>query len=64
MAEGGSTKIGTGAIHPEVEKISGLIPATVDAKSEYRNHVVQRTGNNRGQESGGRFEESARGTKP
>jgi hypothetical protein len=44
--------------------ISGLIPAPVDAKSEYRDHVVQRIGNNRDQKSGGRFEESARGTKP
>jgi hypothetical protein len=64
MAEGGSTKTGTGAIHPEVEKISGLIPATVDGRAEYRDHVVQRMGNNRDQKSGGRFEESARGTKP
>ena len=29
----------SGAIHPEVEKISGLIPAEVDARAEYREHV-------------------------
>ena len=31
---------GTGAIHPEVERISGLIPAGVDARAEYREHVL------------------------
>jgi hypothetical protein len=33
-----------GTIHPEVEKISGLIPADVeveDAKVEYREHVLE-----------------------
>ncbi len=31
---------GTGAIHPEVERISGLIPAGVDARAEYREHLL------------------------
>ena len=34
--------VGPGAIHPEVEKISGLIPATVEAKTEYRDHVLEK----------------------
>ena len=34
----------TGAIHPEVEKISGLIPPEVDARAEYREHVRGRHG--------------------
>jgi hypothetical protein len=33
---------GGAAIHPAVEKISGLIPADVDAISEYREHVLQK----------------------
>jgi hypothetical protein len=37
-----SLRGGTGAIHPEVEKISGLIPATVDAEAEYRQHVLEK----------------------
>ena len=32
----------TGAIHPEVERISGLIPAAVDAKAEYRRHILEK----------------------
>lgn len=31
---------GTGAIHPEVERISGLIPPEVDARAEYREHAL------------------------
>jgi len=33
-----------GSIHPEVEKISGLIPAEVelDARAEYREHVLEK----------------------
>jgi hypothetical protein len=37
-----SLRSGTGEIHPEVEKISGLIPATVDAKADYRQHVLEK----------------------
>lgn len=33
---------GGAAIHPEVEKISGLIPSDVDAISEYREHVLRK----------------------
>lgn len=32
----------TGTIHPEVEKISGLIPASVDARGEYRAYVLEK----------------------
>jgi hypothetical protein len=32
----------SGTIHPEVEKISGLIPADVDARAEYRAHVLEK----------------------
>jgi hypothetical protein len=32
----------TGTIHPEVEKISGLIPADVDARAEYRAHILEK----------------------
>ena len=32
----------SGTIHPEVEKISGLIPANVDARAEYREHVLEK----------------------
>ena len=35
-----SLRGGTGEIHPEVEKITGLISADVDAKAEYREHVL------------------------
>ena len=35
-----SLRGGTGAVHPEVEKISGLIPAEVDARAEYREHIL------------------------
>lgn len=34
-----SLRSGSGAIHPEVERISGLIPSEVDAVGEYREHV-------------------------
>jgi hypothetical protein len=34
-----SLRGGTGPIHPEVEKISGLIPREVDVEAEYREHV-------------------------
>jgi len=29
-------------IHPEVEKITGLIPPDVDAQAEYREHVIEK----------------------
>ncbi len=29
-------------IHPEVEKISGLIPEDVDARAEYRAHILEK----------------------
>lgn len=32
------------AIHPEVEKISGLIPPEVDARAEYHEHVLRKHG--------------------
>jgi hypothetical protein len=35
---------GSGGVHPEVEKISGLIPPTVDVKVEYRRHTVDKHG--------------------
>jgi len=31
-----------GTIHPEVERISGLIPAGVDARAEYREHILEK----------------------
>lgn len=37
-----SLQTGTGAIHREVEKISGLIPAAVDGRAEYREHVLRK----------------------
>lgn len=37
-----SLQTGSGAIHPEVEKISGLIPAHVDAGAEHREHVLEK----------------------
>jgi hypothetical protein len=37
-----SLQNGTGAIHQEVEKISGLIPRDVDAQAEYREHSVRK----------------------
>jgi uncharacterized protein DUF6364 len=37
-----SLRGGAGAIHPEVERISGLIPAEVDARAEYREHTVRK----------------------
>jgi hypothetical protein len=33
-----SLRGGTEAIHPEVERISGLIPVEANARTEYRNH--------------------------
>ena len=33
---------GSEAIHPEVEKISGLIPPAVDARAEYHEHVLRK----------------------
>lgn len=30
------------SIHPEVEKISGLIPADIDAKALYHEHVARK----------------------
>lgn len=30
------------SIHPEVEKISGLIPADIDAKALYHEHVASK----------------------
>jgi hypothetical protein len=35
-----SLRGGTEAIHPEVERISGLIPSEVNARAEYREHVL------------------------
>jgi hypothetical protein len=32
----------TRTIHPEVEKISGLVPATVDARADQRQHVLEK----------------------
>lgn len=37
-----SLRGGTSMIHPEVEKISGLVSATVDAKAEHRQHVLEK----------------------
>ena len=37
-----SLQRGQGAIHPEVEKIIGLIPSDVDAKVEYREHILRK----------------------
>ena len=37
-----SLREGAGAIHPEVERISGLIPAAVDARAEYRQHALEK----------------------
>ena len=37
-----SLRGGAGVIHPEVEEISGLIPATVDAKADYRAHALEK----------------------
>jgi hypothetical protein len=37
-----SLRGGEGVIHPEVEKISGLIPSQVDAKAEYREHALRK----------------------
>jgi len=37
-----SLQAGVGAIHPEVERISGLIPMDVDARAEYREHLLEK----------------------
>ena len=37
-----SLRGGTGAIHPEVEKISGLIPPEVDVRAAYREHAREK----------------------
>jgi hypothetical protein len=37
-----SLRGGTSAIHPEVERISGLMPATVDARADYRQHALEK----------------------
>jgi hypothetical protein len=37
-----SLQAGSGAIHQEVEKISGLIPAEADARAEYREHILRK----------------------
>jgi len=37
-----SLRGGTGVIHPEVERISGLVPAAVDAKADYRDHALEK----------------------
>jgi Family of unknown function (DUF6364) len=37
-----SLRGGSGAIHPEVEKISGLIPQDVDARADYHEHVLRK----------------------
>lgn len=37
-----SLRGGRGAVHPEVAKISGLIPPTVDARAEYREHAGEK----------------------
>ena len=39
-----SLRGGTGEVHPEVEKISGLVPPEVDAKAEYRKHAREKHG--------------------
>ena len=39
-----SLRGGAGAIHPEVERISGLIPASVDARTDYRKHALRKHG--------------------
>jgi Family of unknown function (DUF6364) len=31
-------------IHPDVEKISGLVPADVDAEALYRQHLLEKHG--------------------
>ena len=31
-----------GAIHPAVEKISGLVPANIDAREVYLRHLVSK----------------------
>ena len=31
-----------GEIHPDVERISGLVPADVDAEAEYHEHLLKK----------------------
>ncbi len=31
-----------GGIHPEVERISGLVPSDVDAEAEYHEHLLKK----------------------
>jgi hypothetical protein len=37
-----SLQTGIGVIHPEVERISGLVPAQVDARTEHREHLARK----------------------
>jgi hypothetical protein len=37
-----SLRAGAGAITPAVEEISGLIPPEINAKAEYREHVLRK----------------------
>ena len=37
-----SLRTGNRAIHPEVERIAGLTPAEVDARSEYGEHLLRK----------------------
>jgi len=37
-----SLQNGTGTVHREVEKISGLIPAEVDVKAEFHEHALRK----------------------
>jgi hypothetical protein len=37
-----SLRGGSGAIHPEVEKISGLISPQIDARAEFREHAERK----------------------
>lgn len=30
------------SIHPEVEKISGLVPSDIDARAQYREHLASK----------------------
>ena len=31
-------------IHPEIEKISGLVPSSIDAEAEYHEHLLKKHG--------------------
>jgi hypothetical protein len=37
-----SLQAGTGSIHSEVERISGVIPPDVDARDEHREHLLRK----------------------